>query len=152
MRPTDNSRQTKSAIELSVSKKQRTLSETNNLNNSNFPFGYLSSKHTAWMFFLPTIDYSLPWRTIFCSEKINLKILSFRHFLSYLEAGRFFRNLKEIWKSKIIGPRVWQYFCLQLWRAKEDVMQNSVIVHEINKGNIEWWIISLQIFEKDVIS
>ena len=30
----------------------------------------------------------------------------------------------------------WQYFCPQLWRAKEDVTQNSMIVHEINKGNI----------------
>ena len=31
-------------------------------------------------------------------------------------------------------------------------MQYSVIVHEINKFSVEWWIISLQIFGKGVIS
>ena len=33
--------------------------------------------------------------------------------------------------------RLSQYFCPQLSRAKEDVTQNFVIVHEKNKGNIE---------------
>ena len=43
-------------------------------------------------------------------------------------------------------------FFLQWSRAEEDVTQNSMIVHEINKGNIEWCIISLQMFGKEVIS
>ena len=46
----------------------------------------------------------------------------------------------------------WQYFCPQMWRAKEDVTQNSMIVREINKGNIQWCMISLQILWKRVIS
>ena len=49
-----------------------------------------------------------------------------------------FRNLKEN-LSKIIGIdgfglwRVEQSFCPQLSTAKEDVTQNSVIMHELNK-------------------
>ena len=96
-------------------------------------------------------------RTTFGSEKIKLSILTLRYFLSYLEVGWFFRNLKvnlsnnRNWQ---VGSllRVWQDFCPQLSKAKEDVTQNSVMVDEINKGNIEWCIISLLIFEKDVIS
>ena len=137
------------------------MKHTINLNNLNFPFvNQLSSQHTSWMFFLRTIGighclFSLyrpfiaskdmsPQRTIFCTEKINLYILSLRYFLSYLETGRFLRNLK-VNLSKIIGIdgfglllRVWRYFCPQLSRAKEDGTQTSVFVHEINMGNIEW--------------
>ena len=44
-------------------------------------------------------------------------------------------------------------FCPQLSKAKEDVTQNSMIVYETNKGNIDrWWIISSQIFGKEMIS
>ena len=42
-------------------------------------------------------------------------------------------------------------FSLYLLRAK-DTSQSSVIVHEINNGDIEWCIISLQIFWKEGIS
>ena len=46
--------------------------------------------------------------------------------------------------DNIFGP--------QLSRAKEDLTQNFVIVHEKNKDNIEWNLVLLQIFGKEVIS
>ena len=132
---------------------------TDGKQNGNRNKKYWKKRYTIEWNKLKSVKFSL-WKIIVLAEHgVNVFPLDHRYrslpFFT-VQTIHYQRNLK-VNLSKIIGidafvllPRVWQYFCTQLSRTKEGVTQNSVIVHEINKCDSEWCIISLQIFGKEV--